>query len=156
MSEKHWVYTNLGAVITFGLFLTLSFVTLESGSSHDIMILITEIIGGLVLVASIVSIMYIETDQKYVPVSIISFLSAWLVFALGFELGIRSSTPYKWIWFLSLYIIFITGFIFMRKSYTKITGAFKVLPVFLMFINGTFLAFILFIHLWWSLPFAGN
>lgn len=156
MTEKNWLYINIGGIILFGLFVLLSFVTTDTESTHNVMVLISEILGGLVLISAIVSLLYINSLQQFVPVSIIAFLSAWLVFALGYELGIRPTTELKWLWFVGLYITFIAGFILMRMSYSRIEGPYKLIPAFLLFFNSTFFVFIFFIHILWSLPFFGE
>lgn len=156
MTEKQLLYVNLGGVIAFGLFVLISLVTAGTDSTHGVMVLISELIGGVTLIGAIISLFYIKSDQRFVPVSIISFLSAWLVFAIGYEIGIDSTTNQKWIWFFGSYIVLVAGFILMRLSYAKIQGAYKLLPAFLLFFNSILSVFILFFHIWWNLPFVGK
>ncbi|KHE73217.1 hypothetical protein [Halobacillus sp. BBL2006] len=155
MTEKQWLYVNLGGVIAFSLFVLLSFGTAEAGSAHGVMILISEIVGGLTLVSSILSLLYIKSEQRFISISIVAFLIAWLIYAIGYEIGIDGETKHSWIWFFSLYIILLAGFIVIRICYKRILGLYKLLPPFLLFLNGMLFVFIIFIHIWWHLPFTG-
>ncbi|MGP4061884.1 hypothetical protein [Halobacillus litoralis] len=154
MTEKQLLYVNMGCVITFGLFLFLSFVTAEADATQGVMILISEIIGGLTLLCAIISLFYIKTDQRYMPVAILTFLIPWILFAIGYELGFDATTDYTWIWFIGLYLLLIAGFILMKTCYSKVLNAYKLVPAFLIFINGILFVYLIFIHIWWSLPFA--
>ncbi|SEH95344.1 hypothetical protein SAMN05192559_10649 [Halobacillus karajensis] len=156
MTEKNFLYTNLGCVITFGLFLFLSLVTAESDATQHVMILISEIIGGITMAAAAASLFYIKSDQKYLPVSILGFLAPWLLYAIGYELGFDGSTNHTWVWFISLYLLLVAGFIFIRYNYRKVEGYFKLVLVFLLFINAIFFVYLLFIHIWWNLPFTNS
>ncbi|SFJ61567.1 hypothetical protein SAMN04487936_10374 [Halobacillus dabanensis] len=153
MTERQLIYGNMGMVITFGLFLFLSFVTAEADATQDVMILISEIVGSITLISAIVSLFYIKSTQRYLPIANLCFLVPWILYAIGFELGFDETTNYSWIWFIGLYLLLITGFIFLRISYRRIEGYFKLLPVFLLFINGIFFVYLIFIHIWWSIPF---
>ncbi|MGP4076513.1 hypothetical protein [Halobacillus sp. K22] len=155
MTKKQWEYVNFGGVIAFGVFLLLSFVTAEAGTANRVMVLFCEIIGAALIVGAYLSIHHLNGERRFIPFSIMVFLSAWLVYAIGYEIGVDASTNYKWIWFLFLYIVLIAGFYFLRKMYTGLTGPFKLLPIFLLFINAILFVIILFFNIWWSLPFTG-
>lgn len=154
MTEKQLLFVNMASVIVFGVFLFLSFVTAEAESTHDTMVLISEIIGGVTLIGAIISLFYIKSEQKYVSIAIISFLSPWLLFTIGYEAGVNTQTNHIWIGFIAVYIILVASFILLRKSYKRIQGAFKLIPAFLMFINAIFFVFLLFVQIWWLLPFS--
>lgn len=153
MTDRQLIYVNMAFVITFGLFLFLSFVTAEADATQNVMILISEIVGSISLIGAIVSLFYIKNDQRYLPIAILCFLAPWVLYAIGFELGFDETTKYSWIWFICLYLLLIAGFIFLRICYKKIEGYFKLIPVFLIFINAIFFVYLIFIHIWWSIPF---
>ncbi|ARI78169.1 hypothetical protein [Halobacillus mangrovi] len=155
MTEKQLLYVNLGGVIAFSLFMLLSFATAEAETAHRVIIVISEVLGGLTLISAIISLSYIKSEQRFVPISIIAFLIAWLIYAIGYEVGIDETTKYSWIWFISLYIILFAGFYIIRNCYKKVLGYYKLLPPFLLFLNGMLFVFLLFIHIWWQLPFSG-
>lgn len=154
MTERQLLNVNLGCVITFGLFLFLSFVTTEADATQNVMILISEIIGGVALISAIISLFFIKSDLRYLPLSILCFLAPWLVYGIGFEIGFNVDTPHTWLWFIGLYLLLISGFIFLRINYRKLEGYLKLVPVSLMFINGILFVYLIIIHIWWSLPFS--
>ncbi len=155
LSKKQWEFTNFGGVIAFGLFLLLSFVTAEADTAHRVMVLFCEVIGAAVVVNAYLSLHHLNGERRFIPFSIMVFLGAWLVYAIGYEIGVEASTNNKWIWFLFLYIVLIAGFVLLRKMYAGLTGPFKLLPIFLLFVNAILFVFILFFNIWWSLPFSG-
>ncbi|WLR47687.1 hypothetical protein LC065_19685 [Halobacillus litoralis] len=156
MSEKNLLYANVGCVGLLGLLLFLSFVTAEADATQQVMILISEIIGAITLVVAFLSFYYIRSDQRYLPISVLCFLAPWLLYGIGYEIGFNASTPYTWIWFIGLYILLITGFIFIRIGYKKVEGHYKLVIAFLLFINGIFFVYLIFIQIWWSIPFLNR
>ncbi|RDY70241.1 hypothetical protein ACJA3J_05520 [Halobacillus sp. SY10] len=156
MSEKNLLYANVGCVILLGLLLFLGFVTAEADATQQVMILISEIIGGITLVVAILSLFYIKSDQRFLPLSILCFLAPWLLYGIGYEVGFDAATPYTWIWFIGLYILLIAGFIFIRIGYKKIEGHYKLVSAFLLFINAIFFVYLIFIQIWWSIPFLNS
>lgn len=152
MNEKQLLYVNIGLMIGTILFIFLSFATAQSESTHSTMVLISEIIGGLTFISALISLYYIKSDQKYIPVSILSFFVPWIIYMIGHHAGMNEETNFKWIWFISLYILTISGIIFMRSCYNKIQGIFALVPVFLIFINAIFFVFTVVLYIWWSFP----
>ncbi|WP_226576597.1 hypothetical protein [Halobacillus litoralis] len=156
MTEKRLLYVNLGSVITFVLFLFLSFVTAETESTHRVMIIICEITGGITFIFAIISLFYIRSDHRYMSVAILAFLSPWLIYALGYEMKLSSDTSYIWTWFISLYLLITAGIVLLRYCYRKVENGLKLAPVFLLFFHAIFIVYLIFIHIWWSLPFIGS
>ncbi|WP_079480764.1 hypothetical protein [Halobacillus salinus] len=152
MNEKQLLYVNVGLVIGTVLFIISSFATAQSESAHSTMVLISEILGGLTIISAMISLYYIKSDQKYIPIAILSFFVPWIVYVVGHHAGINQDTNFHWIWFVSLYILSISGIILMRISYNAIQGLFALLPVFLMFLNAMFFVYTVVLFVWWSLP----
>ncbi|MBA2174629.1 hypothetical protein H0266_06860 [Halobacillus locisalis] len=154
VSEKQLLYVNTGLIVVFSAFLFLSFVTVQAVNTQGVMVLISEILGGLSVVSAIISLYYIKSEQKYVPVSMLGFLVPWVIFVIGYEIGINANTTLSWIWFVSLYILIIACFIILRISYNRIIGTFKLIPAFMLFINAIFFVYLVALHIWWSLPIS--
>ncbi|MCA0969734.1 hypothetical protein LCM20_03885 [Halobacillus litoralis] len=152
MSEKQLLYVNLGLLSVAILFIFLSFFTVQSESAQGTMILISEIVGGLTVISAGVSIYYIKSDQKYMPVAILSFFVPWILYVIGHHSSIGAETDMNWLWFVSLYILIIVGLVFIRISYNKIEGAFALVPVFLLFINAMFFVYLVILQVWWNVP----
>ncbi|MFQ3543698.1 hypothetical protein Q7A53_06405 [Halobacillus rhizosphaerae] len=153
MTEKQLLFVNLGGVITFGLFLLLSLLIQNAASTQHVMILLSEIIGGLTFAAAIISIVYMKTRKRWFPVSVLSFLSIWFVYMIGYEIGIDSSSSHSWIWFLIFYITAGVSIYFLKKSYQIMEGNFKLFPAFFMFFNSMLIVYMIFLTIWWNLPF---
>ncbi|RWZ55278.1 hypothetical protein EQV77_11580 [Halobacillus fulvus] len=153
MTEKHWLYVNMGGIIAFALFLVLSFATIQTDATQNVMIWISEIVGGLLLIAAIISLFYMKSNQKFVPIAILTFLIPWVLFTIGYELGFNEDTSNVWIWFISLYILLIANFILLRISYSRIEGYNKLIPASLLFVQAIFFVFLAFFQVWWLLPF---
>ncbi|UOQ43585.1 hypothetical protein MUN89_16960 [Halobacillus salinarum] len=154
LTERKLLLGNLGMIITFGVCLLLSL--LLRGSGQNAMVIISEVIGALTFITAIIAVIYIKSIQKWVPISVIAFLSVWLVFMIGYEAGIHASTPYQWIWFLVFYLVTVTSIVYLRLGYEKVEGNYKLLPAFFLFFNSMLTVSMIFIHIWWNLPFWGK
>ncbi|WP_027956596.1 hypothetical protein [Halobacillus kuroshimensis] len=154
MSEKQQLYAHTGLLAAFSLFLFLSFVTAEADSVQRVMITISEVIGCASLAGAVISLYYIKSSQRFMILAILAFLVPWLVYGIGYEAGLDGDTSYVWVWFISLYLLLVGGFIILRISYKKTEEIFKLVPASLMFVNAILFVYLIFIHIWWSLPFV--
>ncbi|MCA1022636.1 hypothetical protein GLW03_12635 [Halobacillus halophilus] len=154
MSEKQQLYAHTGLMAAFSLFLFLSFVTAEADSAQRVMITISEVIGCSAVAGAAISLYYIKSSQRMLILAILAFLAPWLVYGIGYEAGWNGDTSYVWVWFIGLYLLLTGSFIVLRMSYKKTEEIFKLVPVFLMFVNAILTAYLIFIHIWWSLPFV--
>ncbi|WP_173917067.1 hypothetical protein [Halobacillus sp. Marseille-Q1614] len=148
MTERQWFLGNIGGISLFGTFLLLSFLTF----GNRVIILMTETIGFLTLTLAGITLYYIRNHKKWLMISIIAFLTPWLIFSIGYEIGITESTNSYWIWFVLFYLGTIAAFVLMKKSYLKIEGLYKLFPVFFIFFNSMLFIYMAVLNFWWFLP----
>ncbi|MFC7320120.1 hypothetical protein [Halobacillus campisalis] len=148
MSARQWVWINLGGVFAFGLFFVLSLIT----RGHTAFVVLTEIIGLATLGFAIAAIVYKKKDLRWLAISIISYMTPWLVFAIGHEAGVNASSTLKGLWFFPFYITIVAGMFFIKRSYHYLEGLFKLLPAFFLFFHSILLLYMIALHIWWVLP----
>ncbi|UOR13277.1 hypothetical protein [Halobacillus amylolyticus] len=154
MTERHWLWINLGGVIAFGLLTLISLCTAINGPAQVTLVVISEIIGILTFIFAILTLFYIKDRQRWFAISILSFMGVWIAYGIGYEIGIDAQTNNSWIWFYLYYVVFIASVVLLRFSYTKIKGLFKLAPVFFIFFNAMLTLYMITIHTWYLLPFS--
>lgn len=154
MNKRVMLYINTGITALFVISLFISFATMEAEGTHQTWVTITECVGGASILLAGISLVYLKDEHRFVPLSILYFFAPWLLYALGHEIGFDASTPYVWAWFIGLYLLLIAGFILIRMLYFKMHGVYQLIPAVLLFVNGILLVYLLFLQLWWLLPFG--
>ncbi|MFG6149591.1 hypothetical protein [Halobacillus sp. B23F22_1] len=149
MTERQWIWINVGNVIAFLTFVLLS---LSTGGQRAIVVL-TETMGVLALVFAIITVIYRKSEYKWFALCAIAYLAPWAVFAIGYETGITAASSYYHLGFLFFYIVMIASIVFLKISFQKLHEQFKLMPVFLLFFHAILLLFVMVIHIWWLLPF---
>ncbi|MFC7062701.1 hypothetical protein [Halobacillus seohaensis] len=149
MSEKQWIWINLGGILTFGLFLLISLIT----RGQNALVVMTEIIGFITLIFAIITFIYIKNDNRWLCISIIAYTIPWIVFGVGYEIGIEESMNNFNLWFAIFYGFIIASFVFMQRSYHNLTNIFKLVPAFFLFFHSILLLYMVVLHIWWLLPF---
>ncbi|GGF16497.1 hypothetical protein GCM10010954_13900 [Halobacillus andaensis] len=149
MTERQWIWINVGNIIAFLMFVLLSLST----EGQRAIVVLTETIGVLALVFAIITLIYGKAEFKWFAVCGIACLAPWVVFAIGYETGITATTNYYHLGFMLFYIVMIASIVFLKISFQKLHDEFKLIPVFLLFFHAILLIYIMVIHIWWLLPF---
>ncbi len=139
---------SIGSLCLFAAFLLLSFITF----GNRVIITLAEIIGILTLIYTGTAIYYIRNKKKWLLIATAAFLIPWLIYSIGYEIGITMSTNLYGIWFVLFYAVMIASFIFMKKSYPRIQGLYKLFPVFFIYFNSMLLLYMAALNVWWLLP----
>ncbi|UOQ92679.1 hypothetical protein MUO14_20010 [Halobacillus shinanisalinarum] len=154
MTERHWLWMNLGGVSAFGLFILISLCTAINGPAQGAIVVISEIIGILIFIFAVLTLFYIKDRQRWFAISILSFVGVWIAFGIGYEMSIDAQTNNSWIWFYLYYVAFIASIVLLKFSYAKIRGLFKLTPIFFIFFNAMLTLYMVTIHIWYLLPFS--
>ncbi|MCP3026811.1 hypothetical protein [Halobacillus sp. A5] len=149
MTERQWLWINFGSVTAFIFFILLSLIT----GGQDALVIMTEILAVLALIVAGVTIVYHRSEAMWVAVAAAAYIVPWGVFAAGYELAVEQTTSYYHLWFIFFYIAFTAAVVFLRKSFKQLNDEFKLFPVFLLFFHAMLLLYMIFLHIWWLLPF---
>ncbi|WP_347861281.1 hypothetical protein U0355_11435 [Salimicrobium sp. PL1-032A] len=152
MKDKHWLWLLVAGVSLFGLFIVLSIVTVDTETSQRVFVIFSEIIGLATLALAIWGWVY-RSSEKWLYLATIVFLSGWLMLGIAYEIGLDSSTEYGLVWFIIYYAVAIISIVVLKISIGKTETRKTLFPVTLSFVQGIQLAYIIVIHIIWTLPF---
>ncbi|MFD1017649.1 hypothetical protein [Thalassobacillus hwangdonensis] len=151
MNEDLILKINIWGAIVFVLFLFLDIILIGTETAFNVFALLTAIIGLIVLISAVVGTVLIINEDKWVAISIVAFLSVWVMFSIGYILGFDEPFMNYRSFFITYYIIFVVSAVFMRIAFKKIITVFKILPGVFLFINALITLYIVFMHMWWVL-----
>ncbi|SEB20527.1 hypothetical protein SAMN05421743_12816 [Thalassobacillus cyri] len=143
--------SNVWSIAAFGLFMLFTFTVAGTDTALRVMVILTEVIGVLALGAAIFGILYLSGEQQWFSIANVSFLSVWVIFAIGYEIGLSEPMNNYWLLFITYYIFFIASIVFIRLAYTRIAGVYKVVPPVFMFVNALLTVYMAFLNMWWAL-----
>ena len=152
MDRKDQLYfANVWGIAVFGLFLLFTFTVAGTDTALRVMVILTEIFGVVTLAAGIAGIIYFTGERRWFSIAVVSFLSVWAIFAIGYEIGLGEPMSNYWLLFITYYIFLIASVVFIRLSYSRIDNVLKVVPAVFLFINALLTLYMVFLNMWWGL-----